>query len=189
MRDARAAVDWTRTPWTYDLEAGVAFANLLDSFDPPPGAIDRNGLEVLSRAECLALLRTVPVGRVGISMRALPVVLPVSFAVLGDDVVFRTGTGTKLGAAVDQAIVAFEADDVDFARGSGWSVCVTGRASEVYHPDELAAVAALEPAPLVRGSSAHVVRVRSDILTGRRLRPASGESGRASSARTTQTRS
>ena len=166
----------------------MAFANLVDTSDPPPGAVDRNGLEVLSREECLALLRTVPVGRVGISMRALPVVLPVSFAVLDDDVVFRTGTGSKLGAAVDHAIVAFEADDVDFARGTGWSVCVTGRASEVYHPDELAAVAALEPVPLVHGFSEHVVRVRADILTGRRLRPASPEGVGASSTRTMRTR-
>ena len=41
--------------------------------------IDRNGLEVLDRDECLRLLGTATLGRVGITFGALPVVLPVNF--------------------------------------------------------------------------------------------------------------
>ena len=44
----------------------------VDDFEPPPGTLDRNGLEVLGRDECLALVGTVGVGRIGLSMRALP---------------------------------------------------------------------------------------------------------------------
>jgi nitroimidazol reductase NimA-like FMN-containing flavoprotein (pyridoxamine 5'-phosphate oxidase superfamily) len=93
--------------------------NRLSHAEPRPGALDRNGLEVLSHGQCLELLRTVRLGRIGVSMQALPVVMPVSFALLGDDVVFRSGTGTKLSAAVDRTIVAFEADQVDVEQGIG----------------------------------------------------------------------
>jgi nitroimidazol reductase NimA-like FMN-containing flavoprotein (pyridoxamine 5'-phosphate oxidase superfamily) len=141
----------------------------LFSAEPPPGGLDRNGLVVLSRDECLELLGTVRLGRVGLSMRALPVVMPVCFALLGDDIVFRSGTGTKLSAAVDHTIVAFEADQVDVDEASRWSVCVTGRASTLHRPDDLAAVAALDLAQFVRGPPSHVVRIWSDIVTGRRL--------------------
>ena len=89
---------------------------------------------------------------------------------LGDDVVFRTGTGSKFGAAVEQAIIVFEADEVDLTQRTGWSVCVTGRADEVRHPADLAAVAALQLVSLVKGPESRVVRIRSDIVTGRRLR-------------------
>ena len=137
--------------------------------EPPAGSIDRNGLEVLARDACFALLRTAHVGRVGLSIQDLPVVLPVSFALLGDDIVFRTGTGAKLAAALDRTIVAFETDDFDISRSTGWSVCVTGLASLVLHPGDLAAVAGLELVQLVPGPRGHVLRIRSQIVTGRRL--------------------
>jgi hypothetical protein len=137
--------------------------------EPHPGALDRNGLKVLAREECLALLGTVRLGRVGLCLRALPVVLPVAFGLLGEDVVFRSGTGTKLTAAVERTVVAFEADQVDFETASGWSVCVTGTASRLHRPDDLAAVAELDIPALVRGVASHVVRIHSDIVTGRSL--------------------
>jgi len=87
---------------------------------------DRHGLEVLSRSECLRLLATTPVGRVALSIGALPVVLPVNFALDGESVVFRTGPGSKLEAATRQAVVAFQADHVDLADETGWSVLLTG---------------------------------------------------------------
>ena len=58
--------------------------------------VDSTGLQVLSRAECLALLRDSLVGRVVVTDRALPAAFPVNFALLGEDVVFRTTAGSKL---------------------------------------------------------------------------------------------
>ena len=57
-------------------------------------------LELLSPEECEQLLAQQSIGRVGISMGALPVVLPVNYAMLDGDVVIRTGAGTKLDAAL-----------------------------------------------------------------------------------------
>ena len=57
-------------------------------------------LSELSPDECLRLLAGVPVGRVGLSVRAMPAVFPVNFALLDGEVVFRTVEGTKFHAAV-----------------------------------------------------------------------------------------
>ena len=75
--------------------------------------VDRNGLEVLDRQECLRLLATATIGRIGITLGALPVILPVNFRLVDDRIVFRTGVGTKLDAATCNTIVAFEVDAVD----------------------------------------------------------------------------
>src|SRR5690606_10684839 len=93
--------------------------------------IDRNGLEVLGREECMRLLASASLGRLGITTGALPTVLPVNFRLVGDQIVFRTGSGTKLDAATDNAVVAFEVDDMDPVWHTGWSVVVTGMAREV----------------------------------------------------------
>ena len=131
-------------------------------------ALDRNGLELLDRRECLDLLRVGGLGRLGLSIRALPVVLPVCYGLLGDDVVFRTGTGTKLAAAVDGAVVCFEADHFDPPNG-GWSVCVTGFVTPITRPDELAAVEALGLPDLLPAPRRYAVRIHSELITGRRL--------------------
>lgn len=131
---------------------------------------DRNGLEILSREECFELLASGGLGRVGITMRALPVILPVSYAVYDGDVVFRTGTGTKLAAAVDSAVVAFEADDLSPHTHIGWSVCVTGLATPMTDPRDLDAVRELHFEVLPPGLRRHIIRIRSDLVSGRVLR-------------------
>jgi nitroimidazol reductase NimA-like FMN-containing flavoprotein (pyridoxamine 5'-phosphate oxidase superfamily) len=94
-------------------------------------------LRELSRARCFDLLATLAVGRVGVSVRALPVILPVGYAVAGERVVFRTAPGAKLDAAVHRSVVAFETDRYDPAGDWGWSVLVQGVASEISGVAEL----------------------------------------------------
>ena len=128
--------------------------------------VDRNGLEVLDRAECLRLLRTATLGRIGISTGALPTILPINFRVDGDRILFRTGVGTKLDAATRGAVVAFEADDIDPMYHSGWSVVVTGVAREVEDPDDRAIYTTPRWAPT---ESERLVEVSIDEISGRRL--------------------
>lgn len=134
--------------------------------------IDRNGLEVLDRDECLRLLATASVGRLGVTSGALPTILPVNFLLDGDQVLVRTGTGSKLDAATRNAVVAFEADSFDPFSHDGWSVVVTGVAREVVDPDELDR---LERAPLAhwapRGGD-RFVSISTAMITGRRMRHA-----------------
>jgi uncharacterized protein len=141
---------------------------------------DRNGLGILSRAECLELLDTSLVGRVVFTERALPAALPVNFALLGEDVVFRTATGGKLAAALAKAVVAFEVDDVDATLRTGWSVLVQGWAGLLTRPDDLARAHALSLQSWAPGERSHFVRIRSEIVSGRRLIPF--EAWRTSSA-------
>ena len=53
-------------------------------------------LEDLGRAECLDLLATAAVGRVGLLVDGRPEVLPVNYALDGETVLFRTAEGTAI---------------------------------------------------------------------------------------------
>ena len=127
-------------------------------------------LEVLSEQECLQLLAHRAVGRVALTVGAMPAIFPVNYALLGHDVVFRTAPGTKLQAASMNAVVAFEVDEIDEAVQGGWSVLVVGVARELHGPErEAAAATGLEPwAPEGRD---HVVAISLDMVSGRRVLP------------------
>lgn len=134
--------------------------------------VDRNGLEILDREECLRLLRTATIGRLGITVRALPVVLPINFRLVGDRIVFRTGVGTKLDAATCNAVVAFETDDIDPFAHSGWSVVVTGETREITDPEELAQLCAANIPRWAPSADGRVVEVSTTMISGRRILPA-----------------
>lgn len=130
---------------------------------------DRHGLEMLSREECVRLLAAQSIGRVGINVSALPVIFPVNFALLDGDVVFRSSPGSKLTAAVERAIVAFEVDNADAMFHSGWSVLVVGPAHEITDPAELALAERLPLTAWAPGAKGHFIRIRSEIISGRRI--------------------
>lgn len=115
------------------------------------------------------LLAAGSIGRVGVSQAALPVVLPVNYAILDGDIVIRTGAGTKLDAALAGAVVAFEIDAVDPIYHEGWSVMVQGRAREVVDPDELKRARALPLEPWAAGVRDRFVRISSERITGRKI--------------------
>jgi len=127
------------------------------------------GLELLDDEECWRLLRSGEVGRVGVTMSALPVIFPVNYAVIDATIVFRTSPGSKLAAAAREAVVAFEVDDYDRTDRSGWSVLVVGR-SEVVHDLELTGkVLAADLEPWADGRRADVVRITPGFVSGRRI--------------------
>jgi nitroimidazol reductase NimA-like FMN-containing flavoprotein (pyridoxamine 5'-phosphate oxidase superfamily) len=129
-----------------------------------------NGLEILDDAQCWALLRTQSVGRVGVSIGALPVILPVNFSAMDGTIVFATAPGTTLAAAVAGSVVAFEVDDSDPVDHSGWSVLLVGEAHEVEADSELVArLSAAGGAPWAAGERPAIVRVTPGFLSGRRL--------------------
>lgn len=141
--------------------------------------IDRNGLEVLGRAVCLQLLGGATVGRLAITSRALPTVLPVTFRLVGDSIIIRTGRGTKLDAATRNAVVAFEIDEIDASAQSGWSVVVTGMTREVDRPAEIAALQAEIGPWWLPADHGRFVAISTEMVSGRRLhaRPVDAISG------------
>jgi hypothetical protein len=142
----------------------------------PPGKavteVDRNGLEVLDRAHCLSLLGGAGLGRVGITLGALPTILPINFRLIDDHIVFRTGVGTKLDAATRNAIVAFEVDDMDPVSHTGWSVVVTGLAREVTDPSARSRLDATGIPHWAHTTGDRVVQISTEMISGRRLPPA-----------------
>jgi nitroimidazol reductase NimA-like FMN-containing flavoprotein (pyridoxamine 5'-phosphate oxidase superfamily) len=126
-------------------------------------------LEDLSFEECRRLLAGTSLGRVGVTIGALPAVLPVNFVVDDDGIVFRTVPGTKLDAATARAVVAFEADGFEAERDAVWSVLVRGMATEIVDPDELARARALPLQSWALGDRAdRYVRVGMELVSGRR---------------------
>ena len=128
-----------------------------------------NGLEILTPAQCAALLEGNTVGRVAVTVGALPAIFPVNYAVLHDQIVFLTGEGTKLRAAADRAVVAFQIDHFDQTTGSGWSVMAVGLAEEITDPDELAAARQLNLRPFASGDRSHYVKISPEFVSGRRI--------------------
>ncbi|MEV4926821.1 pyridoxamine 5'-phosphate oxidase family protein [Streptomyces roseoverticillatus] len=146
-----------------------------DTTAPPRRRIE------LTRAESLRLLRTVSLGRVVFTRRALPAIRPVNHVVDGGHIVIRTHEGTALAglaataqqpgtAAVRRVVVAYEADAIDPVTHLGWSVVVTGYCMPVTDPDELASCAALLK-PWWDGRMDYAVRIRPTLVTGVRLVP------------------
>lgn len=127
------------------------------------------GARELTREECLALLPTVPVGRLVFSDRALPAVVPVNFRLDSGSIVIRTGAGSSLAAAVRGSVVAFEVDDFDSTARNGWSVQVTGQARQVVDAVERARLAELDLVPWAGGERPHFLVVPVDLVTGRRV--------------------
>jgi nitroimidazol reductase NimA-like FMN-containing flavoprotein (pyridoxamine 5'-phosphate oxidase superfamily) len=127
-------------------------------------------VRVLSTEECMHLLASVPVGRVGLSIGALPVVLPVNFSLVDGDVVFRTAEGTKFHAAANGVVLAFEADGYAPDGMSGWSVLVQGVTRVVTETMELQQIrdSDLEPWAM-DGAADRIVRISSTRVTGRRF--------------------
>ena len=137
-----------------------------------------DGLELLSEADCLLLMAGAEVGRVGVSVGALPAIFPVNYRVENGDIFFRTGEGVKLRAALDHTVVAFEVDEANPDLREGWSVLVVGTATEV--ADEISAeLDGLGPTPWAGGQRRHLIRIRPELVSGRRIRgPVAGGSGR-----------
>ena len=133
----------------------------------------RTGLEILDRDECWKLIAHCPIGRVAIvSMSGRPLMFPVNFVLDGGAVVFRTDAGTKLYGA-RRGPIAFECDGIDSVYHTGWSVLATGNAEEVENGAELARLARLPLGPWGPGPKSTWLRLRPQMLTGRRI-PAPG---------------
>lgn len=123
----------------------------------------------LTRAECLALLPTVPFGRLVFTEGALPAVIPVNFVLDPAGVVLRTAPDGSVARGADGSIVALQADQVDPTTRSGWSVTVVGRGRVVRDPVELGRLEALPLTPWVAGDRSTFVVVEVGVVTGRRI--------------------
>lgn len=127
------------------------------------------GLELLTEDEALRLLGSAEVGRIGVSLGALPAILPVNYRMIDGAIVFRTSPGSKLSAATRGEVVAFEVDDHDHLDRSGWSVLVVGRAEVVHDLDLAFGVLDAGLEPYADGDRSAIVRIEPVFVSGRRI--------------------
>jgi uncharacterized protein len=139
--------------------------------------LDRNGLEVLDRTECLRHLASVPIARIGLSVKALPVIVPVNFVIDGDEIVIRSPRGARAEAALRGSVVAVEADGYDPFAHTGWSVLVQGRTRLVEDPDEVVRLGRLPLQAWGTRTTDRWVAVAMEVVTGRRVRRDVGAHG------------
>ena len=120
-------------------------------------------LEELTVEECFDLISHQPVGRIAVSTDdEPPLVVPVTFALDGSCVTFRSDAGEKL-AGVGQR-VSFQVDATDPTHRTGWSVLLQGTLSVVDDGDPTE----VDVEPWV-GPRTYLLRLVPDVVTGRRL--------------------
>ena len=131
--------------------------------------MDAEGLEVLVAEQCLELLAGSRLGRIAVTIGAVPAIFPVHYRLVDGQIVFRTGEATNLHTASANTVVAFEVDDVDPSWAEGWSVLVVGVAREIR--DDVAIALALDQAPSLwdAGVGAHVISILPAFVSGRRF--------------------
>jgi Pyridoxamine 5'-phosphate oxidase len=83
--------------------------------------------DVLPEGECWRLLAMVSVGRLALSVRALPVIVPVQYYLDGRRLAVCLGHHELPERSLDETVIAFAADSIDPAARSGWWVQVQGR--------------------------------------------------------------
>jgi nitroimidazol reductase NimA-like FMN-containing flavoprotein (pyridoxamine 5'-phosphate oxidase superfamily) len=125
-------------------------------------------LVALSRRECVALLASQQLGRAVFTERAMPAIVPVTFALHGDAIVLCTASDTRLASAATRGVLAFQVDDIDPHTRSGWSVVVVGVAELVVGSQEQASIRGLLD-PWVPGTNDVFIRLPLRVVTGRRI--------------------
>jgi nitroimidazol reductase NimA-like FMN-containing flavoprotein (pyridoxamine 5'-phosphate oxidase superfamily) len=132
--------------------------------------VDRDGVEVLDHDECLRLIASREVGRIGIVDNGQPIILPMNYLMMGDTVVLRTSAGTKLQHAQGSS-ACFEVDDIEVTTQAGWSVLAVGRLETIteYDDAKVRAARSLELSPWAAGERPYWMRLVTRRLTGRRV--------------------
>ena len=142
---------------------------MIGSIEAVAAAARDNDLFAISDEECFELIDTAHIGRIGLAMNAMPVILPVNFCTLDRKIYVRTAEGTKLDAAMARSVVAFEVDDAFPGREEGWSVLVVGIAEEVGGEKLMKQVADAGLQPWSRTEKTHIIRITPHVISGRRI--------------------
>lgn len=130
----------------------------------------RTWLEELHPRDCAILLEASWLGRLGVVVDGHPEIFPVNHAYEPETggVVFPSNARTKLHAALENPLVAFEVDGVDDT-GAGWSVMLVGPAEEVTDPREIRRAVARRKVQWAASDHSHWLRIRRARITGRRI--------------------
>ena len=126
-------------------------------------------VEHLSVEECLSLMASHPVGRLGVVVDGVPEIYPVNFLLHEGQILFRTDPGSKLHGLQRTPTVSFEVDEFDESDETGWSVLFKGLAAELTDPLEVEQAAAMPLRLWSFGDQTRWVRITPTEITGRRI--------------------
>ncbi|CAG7619138.1 pyridoxamine 5'-phosphate oxidase family protein [Rhodococcus opacus] len=126
-------------------------------------------LRELAVNECWALLRTESIGRLAVWVDDHPDIFPLNYAVDHGTLVFRSGRGTKVSAALSDAPVALEVDGYEAPSREAWSVVIKGRAEGIREIDELMDTVDLPLFPWQAGAKNLFIRLVPTHVSGRRF--------------------
>ena len=127
------------------------------------------GVRTLDRVECLDLLPAKRVGRLAYVTDDGPRIVPLNYTTTPDSVVVRTlAYGEVARSALDQR-VAFQIDDIDEFRETGWSVLVVGTAKLVSVEELKQILYRGAPEPWAGGPRTLFLRIPMTTVTGRQV--------------------
>ncbi len=92
---------------------------------------DGGGPVNLGRSECFDRLAGNEIGRLSLTVGALPTIVPARYEVVGNDVWIESPEGHSVGAVLENAVVAFQTDGEETDSDAWWSVVVVGLANRV----------------------------------------------------------
>ena len=150
-----------RVQWPYRRTASV-------DDDVPMIDPDRNGMVVLDREDCIRRLGRGGIGRIALMTDGEPTIVPVNYSIHDGDVYFLTSPGSKLAAAIQAAVIAFEVDRIDAFEHTGWSVLVVGP-SGVVPQEEAEHLWSMKLRRWVGGGPEALVRIRAEKVSGREI--------------------
>ena len=126
-------------------------------------------LRELDHTECLELLATTNLGRLALTRRALPMIVPARYVVHEDHVVVHLSTGLDRIGWMDGEIVALQVSAFDDDEQThGWTVSVTGAAHGTPNPTR---IEDHPNAPWIPRGGGDLISLSTDILHGERLGP------------------
>ena len=120
----------------------------------------------LADAECQDLLANANVGRLSVTISALPVVVPVAYWYFRRSAILGMSDGPAYRAAVEN-VVGLEIDGTHLEHVL-WAVLVIGETAEITQPAENAELLHLGLAAPTGATYAHYVRLHPTIITGYR---------------------
>jgi uncharacterized protein len=117
---------------------------------------------------CRDRLRGSTIGRVAWTSRKGPQILPVTFLLHDDQIVFRTDAHGPLASLQGGEPVVFEVDDFDATTRCGWSVVVRGRAYSTQRSERADRLwREADPVPWAGGQRTLFVSITLDEVSGR----------------------
>ncbi len=129
----------------------------------------RNGMELLTEAQCWDLLGSEVVGRLAVAPGGRPDIFPVNYLASAGTILIKTGEGSKLASVAVNQAVAFEIDGYEPADNHAWSVVLLGTARMIEADDETVQLEDLPLFPWNTTPKYHYIEITPKQVTGRRF--------------------